>query len=98
MILLSPTERRALKARAHHLDPVVMIGDSGLTPGVIHEIDIALTSHELIKVRVLGDDRAMRKTLVDDICNQLDVAPVQLIGKLLVFYRPRPPETVPFAP
>ncbi len=94
MILLSPTERRALKARAHHLDPVVMIGDSGLTPGVIHEIDIALASHELIKVRVLGDDRAMRKTLVDDICNQLDVAPVQLIGKLLVFYRPRPPETV----
>ena len=94
MILLSPTERRALKARAHHLDPVVMIGDGGLTPAVIHEIDLALTSHELIKVRVLGDDRDARKDLVAEICDKLEVAPVQLIGKLLVFFRPRPPETV----
>lgn len=94
MIPLSQTERRALKARAHHLDPVVMIGDSGLTPAVIHEIDIALTSHELIKVRVLGDDRDTRQALVNDICDKLEVAPVQLIGKLLVFYRPRPPQMV----
>ena len=94
MILLSPTERRALKARAHHLDPVVMIGDGGLTPAVIHEIDLALTSHELIKVRVLGDDRDARKGLVAEICDKLEVAPVQLIGKLLVFFRPRPAETV----
>lgn len=93
MNLLSPDERKALKARAHHLDPVVMIGDAGLTPAVIHEIEVALKSHELIKVRVAGDDRLLRKALVDDICLQVDAAPVQQIGKLLVFFRPRPPET-----
>ena len=93
MNFLSPIERKALKARAHHLDPVVMIGDAGLTPAVIHEIEVALKSHELIKVRVAGDDRLLRKTLVDDICLQVDAAPVQHIGKLLVFFKPRPPET-----
>ena len=93
MNLLSTTERKALKARAHHLDPVVMIGDAGLTPAVISEIEVALKSHELIKVRVAGDDRLLRKALVDDICLQLDAAPVQHIGKLLIFFRPRPPET-----
>jgi len=90
---LSPTERKALKARAHHLDPVVMIGDAGLTAAVIHEIEVALKSHELIKVRVAGDDRELRKALVDDICRQADAAAVQHIGKLLVFFRPRPAET-----
>ena len=93
MNLLSAIDRKALKARAHHLDPVVMIGDAGLTPAVIHEIEVALKSHELIKVRVAGDDRLRRKALVDDICLQLDAAPVQHIGKLLIFFRPRPPET-----
>ena len=92
MNLLSTTERRALKARAHHLDPVVMIGDAGLTPAVIREIDVALKSHELIKVRVSGDDRELRAAMVDDICLQVDAAPVQQIGKLLVFFRPRPPQ------
>lgn len=94
MNLLSTTERKALKARAHHLDPVVMIGDAGLTPAVISEIEVALKSHELIKVRVSGDDRELRKALVDDICRQVDATPVQHIGKLLVFFRPRPAETV----
>ena len=93
MKLLSPTERKALKARAQHLDPVVMIGDAGLTAAVINEIEVALKSHELIKVRVAGDDRELRAALVDDICRQVDAAPVQHIGKLLVFFRPRPPQT-----
>lgn len=90
MITLNPAQRRELKARAHHLRPVVMIGDAGLTPTVAREIDIGLKSHELIKVRVLGDDREARKSLIDSICSQLDAAAVQHIGKILVFYRPRP--------
>lgn len=89
---LSPTERKALKARAHHLDPVVVIGDAGLTPAVVREIEVALKSHELIKVRVAGDDRDLRKALVEDICRQADAALVQHIGKLLAFFRPRPAE------
>lgn len=87
---LTPAERRALKARAHHLQPVVMIGDAGLTPKVLREIDISLKSHELIKIRVLGDDRDARAGMVAAICEPLDAAPVQHIGKILVIFRPRP--------
>lgn len=90
---LSPAERRALKARAHHLRPVIMIGSAGLTPTVLHEIDVALKSHELIKIRVLGDDRTLREKIIGAICPALDASAVQHIGKMLVFYRPRPEET-----
>jgi RNA-binding protein len=90
MKMLTPTERRSLRAQAHHLGPVVMIGDAGLTPAVLHEIDIALKSHELIKIRVLGDDRHRRAGLADEICGALAASPVQQIGKILVLYRQRP--------
>lgn len=90
MIELTPAQRRALKARAHHLQPVVMVGDAGLTPKVLREIDISLKSHELIKIRVLGDDREARAGMVEAICGPLDAAPVQHIGKILVIFRPRP--------
>ena len=91
---LTPAERRALRAKAHHLHPVIMIGDAGLTPAVLHEIGLALTSHELIKIRVLGDDRDRREVLAGEICAALDASPVQQIGKMLVVYRqrPEPPE------
>ena len=92
MKLLTPVERRALRARAHHLHPVIMIGNAGLTPTVLHEIDTALNSHELIKMRVLGEDRALREKLIGAICPALDASPVQHIGKMLVIYRPRPKE------
>ena len=87
---LQSEERRALRARAHHLQPVVMISNAGLTPAVLSEIDVNLKSHELIKIRVLGDDRLQRQTLITDICNALDASPVQQIGKILVVYRPGP--------
>jgi len=90
--VLTPIERRALRARAHHLHPVIMIGNAGLTPKVLHEIDIALKSHELIKIRVLGEDQAQREKLIGEICPALDASPVQHIGKMLVIYRPRPEE------
>ena len=95
MRILTPTERRALRARAHHLQPVIMIGAGGLTPAVFREIDIALKSHELIKVRAPGADRAARGTLLDKICAALDASPVQHIGKILVIFRPRPEPVEP---
>ena len=97
MTELSPVERKALKARAHHLDPVVMIGDAGLTPAVMREVGQALSSHELIKVRVLGDDRDARMAMYQSMCDELQAAPVQAIGKLLVLYRPKPAEDKPAA-
>lgn len=90
MTTLSPAERRAKRAAAHNLHPVVAIGQHGLTPAVLHEIDVALLAHELIKVRVFEDDRAAREALMTAICAQAQCAPVQHIGKLLVLWRAKP--------
>lgn len=92
MLKLSPIERAALRADAHLLNPVVMIGEAGLSPGVVKEIDASLNSHGLIKVRVFGDEREARVAMYDTLCEQLGAAPVQHIGKLLVFYRPKAEE------
>jgi RNA-binding protein len=92
MLKLSPVERAALRADAHALNPVVMIGEAGLTPGVVKEIDASLDSHGLIKIRVFGDDREARITIYETICEQLGAAPVQHIGKLLVVYRTKAEE------
>mgnify|MGYP003343575683 CR=1 FL=1 len=67
-----------------------MIGDSGLTPAVIKEIDASLNAHGLIKVRVFGDDRAAREQIYQQLCDELNAAPIQHIGKLLVLWRPVP--------
>lgn len=90
--VLTPAERKELRARAHHLDPVVMIGDAGLTEAVLAEVRRALEVHELIKIRVLGDDRELRQSMMLHLCKSLGCAPVQMIGKLLIVFRPRPPE------
>lgn len=85
-------QRRALKARAHHLEPVVIIGDAGLTPAVLREIDLHLKSHELIKIRVAGEDRDARAAMIVTISEALDASLVQHIGKILVMFRPKPVE------
>ncbi len=92
---LSPNERRALKARAHPLHPVVSIAAKGLAPTVLAEIDNCLNAHELIKVRVYGAERDDREALLVEMCTQLDAAPVQHIGNILVIYRKKPQEEAP---
>jgi putative YhbY family RNA-binding protein len=94
MLELNPSDRRALRAKAHKLHPVVSVGQQGLTSAVLHEIDINLKAHELIKVRVFDDDRDARESLLSRICAELDAAPVQHIGKLLVVWRPKPAKAV----
>jgi RNA-binding protein len=89
MPTLTPAERSALRAEAHGLNPVVMIGEAGLTPAVMKEIASSLDAHGLIKVRVFGDDREARVAIYEQICEELEAAPVQHIGKLLVLYRPK---------
>lgn len=88
-IELSIAERKAHRAQAHHLDPVVMIGNEGLTEGVRKEADAALNAHGLIKIRVLGDDRAQRETFFHQLADELNAAPIQHVGKLLVLWRPQ---------
>lgn len=87
MPTLTPTRRRSLRARAHHLQPVVLIGDAGLSASVLKDIDRSLTSHELIKIKVAGEDRGARQAALDRICTALNAEPVQHIGRILVVYR-----------
>jgi RNA-binding protein len=89
MLKLTPAERSSLRAEAHALSPVVIISEDGLKPSVLKEINNSLDSHGLIKIRVFGDDREARVSIYDTICEQLNAAPVQHIGKLLVVYRPK---------
>ena len=89
-IELSIAERKSFRADAHHLDPVVMIGNDGLTPAVKKEAEAALNAHGLIKIRVLGDDRAAREAIYQQLADELNAAPIQHIGKLLVLWRPQP--------
>ncbi len=84
---MTPRERKALKARAHSLDPIVHIGEKGLTEAVLAEIDRALTAHELIKVRAGGLERDAREAAFAEICRRLQAQPVQHVGKVLVLYR-----------
>ena len=89
-IELTPAQRKVYRAEAHHLNPVVLIGNDGLTANVQKEIDAALNAHGLIKVRVFSDDRAARELLLQTLAESLHAAPIQHIGKLLVLWRPMP--------
>ncbi|MDM0112458.1 YhbY family RNA-binding protein [Variovorax sp. J22R133] len=89
-IQLTPAQRKVHRSDAHHLDPIVMVGGDGLTPAVKKEADAALKAHGLIKIRVFSDDRLARESMLQELANELDAAPIQHIGKLLVLWRPKP--------
>ena len=97
MTELTPAERSDLRARAHHLNPVVTVAGNGLTPAVLAEIERALQAHELIKVKVQGAEREQRDALMQELCAALDAAPVQHIGNILVVWRQRREEDKPAA-
>ncbi len=90
MIELTPERRRALRAAAHHLHPLVTIAGNGLAETVIKEIDRSLKAHELIKVKLQGIEREDREALLGEICEKLDCAPVQHIGNTLILWREKP--------
>lgn len=92
---LNPRKRSELRAAAHRLTPVVIIGDKGLTEEVIAEVDRSLKAHELIKVRAFSDDRKARGEWLQAICGRLGAHPVQQIGKVFVLYRENPKEEPP---
>ena len=86
-LILERNERLRLRAQAHHLSPVVMIGEKGMTPAVMKEIARALDDHGLIKVHVAGGDREERTAIYQSVADDLSAARIQMIGKMLVFYR-----------
>lgn len=89
LIQLTPAQRKEHRSEAHHLDPVVLVGGDGLTDNVKKEIDAALNAHGLIKVRIFSDDRVARETMFQTLADELNAAPIQHIGKLLVLWRPK---------
>jgi putative YhbY family RNA-binding protein len=89
-INLTIAERKVHRAEAHHLKPVVLIGQDGLSAAVKKEVDAALNAHGLIKVRVFSDDREARLAMLNELCETLSAAPIQAIGKLFVIWRPLP--------
>jgi RNA-binding protein len=84
---LTPAQRQFLKGLAHARQPVVMIGNQGLTAAVLKEVDHALNAHELIKIKTASDEVETRRAWLEEICTATRAAPVQQIGKVLVIYR-----------
>ncbi len=76
-----------LRGKAHKLNAVVMIGNNGLSESVLNEINANLNAHELVKIKVQSEDRALRVQMYVDICNTLNAIAVHHIGKQLVVYR-----------
>lgn len=89
-VSLTSRERAHLKARAHALEPVVQVGQRGLSDAAVIELERALTAHELIKVRINSADREERRGIADAICTRTGAAAVHRVGKIVVLWRPRP--------
>ncbi|MBS1214517.1 MAG: uncharacterized protein H6R26_3134 [Proteobacteria bacterium] len=83
-------QKKQLRAKAHALKPVVITGQAGLSTPVMNEIDLALTHHELIKVRINAGDRELRKAMGEQICSELRAEQVQLLGHIITLYRKNP--------
>jgi RNA-binding protein len=87
---LTDTQRRHLRGLAHHLKPVVLMGQAGLKDTVLAEIDGALTHHELLKVKVAGEDRDDRAGIIEAIVASTGADLVQTIGHMAVLFRRNP--------
>ncbi len=87
--MLDSKQRKALKAEAHHLKPVVRIGQGGISDGVIKETDLSLAHHGLIKVHIHNGDRAERLALAQQLADKLSAELVHSIGKVAILYRPK---------
>jgi RNA-binding protein len=100
MIFMNPinsAQRKALRARAHSLDPMVIVGAGGLTAPVLAEVERALAAHELIKIRAVAAGRGEREAMLESACRETGAVPVQHIGKILVIFRERPEQAAPRA-
>ncbi|RLK50837.1 RNA-binding protein [Alkalispirillum mobile] len=87
---LNESQRRHLRRLAHDLKPVVRTGNAGLTEAVMAEIELALTSHELIKVKLVGLEREERQPTIEQVCDETGAELVQKVGQVAVLYRPNP--------
>lgn len=84
---LTNKQKQFLKSKAHDLKPVILLGGNGLTEGVVAEIENALNHHELIKIKVPGEDREQKVLIMDAIIRETKAEKIQVIGKILVLFR-----------
>ncbi len=85
--MLTSKERQALKAKAHKLKPVVMIGNNGLTKEVINETEVSLKKHELIKIKINGAEKAERQQIAQQIADDVEGELVQTLGNIAIIYK-----------
>jgi RNA-binding protein len=87
---LTDRQRHHLRRLGHQLKPVVRTGNAGLSDAVLNEIDIALRDHELVKIKLVADDRDERRRFAESIQERLQAELVQSVGHVALFYRPNP--------
>jgi RNA-binding protein len=90
MLTLTNPQKRHLKALAHARKPIIIIGDKGMTPAVLHETLLALDHHELIKIRVNAEDRATREAMIEEVCAMSGATLVQRVGHIATLFRRNP--------
>jgi RNA-binding protein len=93
---LTRNQQLFLKQRAHHLKPLVQVGQKGLTEAVVREIDLTLAHHELVKIRI-GAQRDQRQHILEQVCTQLGATAVQSIGQTATLFRRNPQKNQPMA-
>lgn len=84
---MKSTEKQELKAKAHHLKAVIWVGVKGLTPALVNETNIALETHELIKVKMNGLEKEEKPPFVTALCAEVNAELIQLVGNIAVLYR-----------
>jgi len=87
---MSGAQRRFLRGLGHNLEPVVLVGDRGAHEGVVKQVDQALLDHELIKVKVHGGNPVSRATIADALFAAVGGQTIQVVGNILLVYRPHP--------
>jgi RNA-binding protein len=94
---ITEKQKRWLKTQVHHLKPVVLVGQAGLTEAVLAELDLALEHHELLKVRVAAGDRDLRDEVIGRMAEESRATLVSRVGNVAAFYRPNPKKREPMA-
>jgi RNA-binding protein len=94
---ITEKQKRWLKSQVHHLKPVVLVGQAGLTDAVLAELDLALDHHELLKVRVAAGDRELRDAVIGRMAQASRATLVSRVGNVAALYRPNPKKRAPLA-
>ena len=84
---LSKQQLKHLVSLTHNLKPVIMIGQNGITDNLLNELNIALNHHELVKIKIAGEDRDSRNEMIRQLCESTEAVKVQAIGKTLTLFR-----------